>query len=519
MSEGSRRTPDPADADGERSNTRRPDEVETTSQPPATSRARARLSARPPAPLPKPRIQVHPLNQRAPKLEREEAPGGAPTPAPGGPASPEVAAAMELARKGELSRAVQVLEHSGAHAHAAVIRLEYAYSLCGALQRIAMLREGCARTPGDTPEGKALHRALAEALLRQATGMNDNATRRGLLIEAAGALETADEGDKAGDIYRQLGLLHRAARAYERAGAISRLEYTLGLIEHQEQARAAVDQVEREVDEATQQGKRRLALALLQDTLGRYAHVGEEALAALGTGAAGPSLRGLQRRLARLEARLPDAGRGGRLDLRHGEGGLTRVHRGAEFTIGRAPGAHLSLSGAGLSRVHVQLSVVSSMFVGTAREDAPDLVVVAIDQGSRAGTFWDGDPLDPGVPLVLDERGELGLGFSAAVDVHPVFHGERSIVGALLRARAAGDGGRWSLFLPEGGPLTLAPGLEAPARILYRAPFFELVADPEAELILGGLPLGRGANVELLVGDRVRLLPPTGGVLDLEVVA
>ncbi len=468
----------------------------------------------------KPRIQYHPLNHRPPSSP-EPASGeqGAPkVPAlPTGPAPPEVAAAMALARKGELGRAVQVLEHSGAHAHAAVIRLEYAYSLCGALQRIAMLREGCARTPGDTPEGKALHRALAEALLRQATVMEDGAPRRGLLIEAAGALETADEGDKAGDIYRQLGLLHRAARAYERAGAVSRLEYTLGLIEHQEQARAAVDQVEREVDDALQQGKRRLALALLQDTLGRHQQTPEQ-LAALGANAAGPSVRGLSRRLTRLESRMPRAG-SGRLDLRHGGVEQTRVFLTSEFSIGRSPSAQLSIGGAGLSRVHVQLSVVSSMFVGTADEDAPDLVVVAIDQGSRAGSFWDGDPLDPGIPIVLDGVGELGLGFSAAVDVHPVYQGERSIVGALLRGRASGSDERWSLFLPEGGPLVLAPGRAAPARILYRAPFFELIADPETQVHLGRLPLGRGAHVELLVGDRVQLLPPTGGVIEFEVMA
>ncbi|MCA9694621.1 MAG: hypothetical protein KC636_33895, partial [Myxococcales bacterium] len=211
-------------------------------------------------------------------------PPGAPPQRPDGGAGkaqrPEVEAALTLARtaerradapeprvasRGALARAVQILEHTGAHSHAAALRLEYAYSVCGTMQRIGMLREGCARISGDSDEGRALHRALAEALLRQATVMDDGAPRRGLLIEAAAALEIADEADKAGEIYSQLGLLQRAAKAYEQAGAISRLEYTLALLERQEVAQRARAAVEHEIDDALRHGSRRLALELLRE--------------------------------------------------------------------------------------------------------------------------------------------------------------------------------------------------------------------------------------------------------------
>ena len=39
------------------------------------------------------------------------------------------------------------------------------------------------------------------------------------------------KGAVAGEIYERLGMIRRAARAYEKAGAISQLEYTLGLLE------------------------------------------------------------------------------------------------------------------------------------------------------------------------------------------------------------------------------------------------------------------------------------------------
>jgi hypothetical protein len=135
-----------------------------------------------------------------------------------------------------------VLEHTGEHAQAAALRLEYAQTLCGTVQRIAMLREGCARNSGATEEGRALHQALAETLLRHAEFMEDGAPRRAILMEAARALEEADQGAVAGEIYERLGMHRRAARAYERAGAISQLEYVLGLLERHEQIEQALQE-------------------------------------------------------------------------------------------------------------------------------------------------------------------------------------------------------------------------------------------------------------------------------------
>jgi len=367
------------------------------------------------------------------------------------------------------------------------------------VQRIAMLREGCARNSGATEEGRALHQALAETLLRHAEFMEDGAPRRAILMEAARALEEADQGAVAGEIYERLGMLRRAARAYERAGAISQLEYVLGLLDRHEQIDQALQSALEAVDSALREGSRLLARSLLHEYL--YQQRSNHGPSA-GPGAVARG--GLVQRLANLEAALP---RGPRLCLRW-QGHVTRVSLTPQVRIGRAPDVELSLAGAGLSREHVTLRV----------EAGPQgLAIAAIDLGSRAGSFWQGEALEPGEPRLLEEAGELGLGFGAGVQVHPLREtGEpQGIFGALLRAPGAAE---WLLFLPQGGPLWLDPTHPLPARIDLRPPFMGLQIAAGVAAHLGSEPLGPGASLELMIGDRLHLALPEGR-LTLEVHA
>lgn len=393
----------------------------------------------------------------------------------------------------ELGRA-RVLEHSGDHAQAAALRLEYAHTLCGTVQRIAMLREGCARNSGATEEGRALHQALAETLLRHAEFMEDGAPRRAILMEAARALEEADQGAVAGEIYERLGMLRRATRAYEKAGAITQLEYVLGLLERHEQIDVALQAALAAVDAALREGNRLLAYSLLQEHLAQQ-RAGMTPMQ--GPGALARS--GLVQRQANLEAALP---RGPRLTLRW-PGGSTQRLLAPRLRIGRAPDVELSLPGTGLSREHVALVVEAG---------AQGLAIAALDLGSKAGSFWSGEALTPGEPVELDAAGELGLGFGSSVRVHPLR--ESGELGALLQTTGAPD--RWLLFVPEGGPLWLDPGHPLPVRIDLRPPFIGLQIAPGIAAHLGGEPLGPGASVELLIGDRLHLSLPAGR-LTLEV--
>ncbi|MEX1367827.1 MAG: FHA domain-containing protein, partial [Nannocystaceae bacterium] len=183
----------------------------------------------------------------------------------------------------------------------------------------------------------------------------------------------------------------------------------------------------------------------------------------------------------------------------------TSVSGRARFVIGRSPDADLCVPGARLSRHHVELRLDASDPAGPR--------LMALDLGSRVGTFWDGDPLEPGEATPLLERGELGLGLSATVDVVPLHGHGGEPFGALLRAGAREA---WHLFTPQGGPLVLAPGLRVPARILFDRGWVVLDLASRIEAELGRQALAPGAAVELLVGDRLRLL---GAPLTIEVLS
>ncbi|MCX4242322.1 FHA domain-containing protein [Paraliomyxa miuraensis] len=402
---------------------------------------------------------------------------------------PELRAALALEEAGELQEAARVLEHTGEHAQAALLRMEHARTVPDVGERIDVLREGCARNPGDTEEGRALHLELGRALLDRAIEEPDPSRRRALELEAARGFEEADEGGQAGELYERLGLLDRAARAYERAGEIVKLELVLEVLERHEQAEAEVVRIEAEVDRALEDGRRRQAHVLLLE----HAATRER----LGTS----SRPGLARRLAALEAARP---RPSRIELQW-NGRVTTISGHPRFLIGRAPDAHLTVPGARLSRHHVELSVDAT------DPDGPRLM--AVDLGSKVGTFWDGEPLEPGEPVPLQTAGELGLGASATVDVVPLRGHEGEPCGALLRS---GQRPAWHLFLPQGGPLVLAPEVRVPARVLFDRGWvvLDLRSGVLADLHRHRLPAG--AVVELLVGDRLSLV---GVPLALEVLS
>jgi hypothetical protein len=413
---------------------------------------------------------------------------------------PEIRAALALEEAGELQEASRVFEVAGEHARAASLRVEHARTLRDPGERLDVLREGCARNRGDSEETRMLHLALADALLEEAHATNDPARRRSLELEAARALEEASEQARAGELYESLHLLDAAARAYERGGEIARLELVLEVIERAEQRHASQRQLEREIDEALVLGRRRYAHALLTE------HVrGSEVARAEHA----PS--SLVARLATLESRLLQ---GHRLELAWGSVAksdrcMTAIRGAPRLRIGRAPDAELPVVGPRVSRHHVELRLDAS-------GERPR--IVAVDLGSRVGSFWDGQPLIPGQPEPLEAPGELALGMAAAIDVHPIqARASTGTVGgaegALLRVRGTQQ---WLLFIPEGGPLWLAPDIGVPARLLFDRGYVVLDLSSRIAAELGDVRLPLGADVELMVGDRITLVDAP---LTMEVVA
>jgi hypothetical protein len=312
-----------------------------------------------------------------------------------------------------------------------------------------------------------------------------------LELEAARALEEAEEGGRAGELYEALGLLHKAAAAYERSGEISRLELVLEVLERLDERQAARRALIREVDDAVAQGQRRYAHELLRE----HTHARRSEIA-YGT----PAPAGLVSRLQLLESKLL---RRDRVDLRWGTNRVTAIRGAPRMRIGRAPDSELPLPGALLSRHHVELSVET-------RGDHPRLV--ATDLGSKVGSFWEGEPMLAGEPMIIDGPGELGLGTATAIEVHPVT-ADHGALGGLVRPVGTQ---RWTLFLPAGGPLWLAPDIRVPATILFDRGYVVLDLAGRVAAYLGDAPLSPGSCMELMVGDRVRL---AAAPLTLEVLA
>lgn len=414
---------------------------------------------------------------------------------------PEVRAALALEEAGELEEAARVFEHAGEHAQAALLRIEHARTLRDPSDRLDVLREGCARNPGNTPQGRTLHFALAEMLLDERHAETDASRIRSLELEAARALEEAEQYAQAGESYETLGLLRRAARAYERGGEIARLELVLAVLERLDDSRKRERDLLREFDDAVEAGQRRFA----QELLAEHDAPTLPVLASEAHRAAAPGLPpALVERRQWLQHRLLDRDR---VDLAWGNDRLTSVRMSRHLEIGRSPSADITLPAPRLSREHVRLSL--EPLEGRTRLAATDL-------GSKVGTFWDGEALIPGEATPLEGPGALALGMTSELEVVPVEGNAGAIHGALVRAVPKQlEQEPWMLFLPNGGPLWLAPDIKVPARVLFDRGLVTFDLATGVGATLGDRPLGAGANIEFLLGDRLCLV---GAPLCLEVL-
>jgi hypothetical protein len=410
----------------------------------------------------------------------------------------------------------------GPASQAASLRLEHADTLRDETQRLAVLREGCARNPATSVQGQALHRALGEALLRVAEGLEPGARRRALALEAAQALEDGQRPGEAGRLYEQLGLLTRAAKAYTEAGDIDRLESVHAILEQREQRQREQRNLELEIAAAMTTGRRSLALTLLLEHNRDAAREGRTVPPALAQ-----TLLELEQRLVRDRAfglivrplAEPRGGGAAGAATLGGTATVVRVIGRSTLRLGRGPQCELAVSGAAISREHVELALAFG-------DDGEPRVVVR-DLGSRAGSFLDGEALSPGEDwsLLDEQHRELALGIASSFDLHT--HADpgdpRPVV--LLREvglTAAPDRllTAWTSFAPLGGPLWTTPTQRLPLTLEFQAEQVVARADSDVMVSLAGAPVGYGEPVELLVHDRVRFEPSRRGVpgFELEVV-
>jgi hypothetical protein len=423
---------------------------------------------------------------------------------------------LALEAAGELQEAARMFEYVGEHAQAASLRLEHADTLRDEQQRLAVLREGCARNLPTTQQGQALHRALGEVLLRIAQSHEPGARRRALQLEAAQALEDGQRADIAGRLYEDLGLLSRAAKAYTEAGEIERLEAVHAILEQREQRQREQRNLELEVETALATGRRRLARALLLEHVRDAQRDGKLPSAALAT-----ALHELERRLIRdrsfsVSVRPVDEG-----GLPTALATVVRVIGRSHLRIGRGPQCEIGVSGAALSREHAELALVF------ADDGTPTLVVR--DLGSRSGSFLDGEALIPGEdwPLLDDPDAEFGRGRELGLGIATSFElwarrsdDERPL--ALLREAGLGDAdpgpaSAWTTFVPLGGPLWLSPDRVLPLTLGFEHDQVVALAAGDVDVALAGAAVGRGAAIELLLHDRLRFSPAHAPAFELEI--
>ncbi|MFV8756803.1 FHA domain-containing protein [Nannocystaceae bacterium ST9] len=415
----------------------------------------------------------------------------------------QLRAALALEEAGELQEAARLFEYVGEHAQAASLRLEHAETLRDEQQRLAVLREGCARNPANSDQGQALHRALGEALLRVAEGLEPGARKRALVLEAAQALEVGQRGGEAGRLYEKLGLLARAARAYTEAGDIDRLEAVHAALDERDQTERELRTLEREVEAAIAMGRRSLALATLQDHLRESGRANRQPRPALAS-----ALAELERRTLR-EGKLGVIVYGPSVEV-------VRVIGRERLRIGRAPHCEITIDGAALSREHSELALA-------------DGGLIVRDLGSRAGTFVDGQALELGEdwPIQAGESIELALGIAASFALHRPSALDRTSALrhpiALLRSRSIDAPPdrlvhAWTLFAPQGGSLWTSPTRRWPFELEFVGGQVVLTARADTWVSLRGEPIGPGASIELLVHDRVRFEPAGAAAFEIEIV-
>lgn len=423
----------------------------------------------------------------------------------------QLRAALALEEAGELQEAARMFEYVGEHAQAASLRLEHADTLRDEQQRLAVLREGCARNPANSAQGQALHRALGEALLRVAEGVEPGARRRALALEAAQALEDGQRPGEAGRLYEQLGLLTRAAKAYTEAGDIERLESVHAILDQREQRQRDLRSLELEVETALTTGRRALAHAMLLEHVRDATREGRTPQASLAS-----ALHELERRMIRerafaLALRRPTTPRESPT--------LVRFVARPQLRLGRGPQCELTVEGAAISREHVELAL--------AFADGGEPRLVVRDLGSRAGSFLDGEALLPGHDwTLLDEQtSELALGIATSFVLH-TRAGPRGDARplALLRDAKLGPAAdrlttAWTAFAPLGASLWPTPDERLPISIEFDGEQVIARPEPDIHVSLAGRPVGLGEPIELLLHDRVRFEPQRGTAFELEVLS
>ncbi|MBX3191334.1 MAG: FHA domain-containing protein [Labilithrix sp.] len=176
-------------------------------------------------------------------------------------------AARNAELRGDLARAAELFGEAGQPDEAARVMLLRADGETEARARLQFLAQASQLAPAGSERHKEARTRRAELLLALAGDASVSAVARHEVIEAARDLEAVGESLKAAEAYARAGDTEGEARALQAAGDVERLELLLSTEQYKERLSRARDDRAKDVDLMVACGRRREALAAIDELL------------------------------------------------------------------------------------------------------------------------------------------------------------------------------------------------------------------------------------------------------------
>lgn len=179
----------------------------------------------------------------------------------------QAAAARTAELRGDLPRAAELFGEAGQPDEAARVMILRADGETDARAKLQFLAQAAQLAPAESDRRKEARVRRAELLLALAGDASVSAVARHEVIEAARDLEAVGEPLKAAEAFARAGDKEGEARALQAAGDVERLEFLLSSEQFKERISRARDDRTKDVDLMIECGRRREALAALDELL------------------------------------------------------------------------------------------------------------------------------------------------------------------------------------------------------------------------------------------------------------
>jgi hypothetical protein len=410
--------------------------------------------------------------------------------------------AQQLINEAELLAAAQILEEAGDELGAAELKVEHARTLTDLGRRLDILRDTVARlSPGTAPArhaNAALAQSLADAIH---LALDGGASTPSLELERAHALVAANLPDEAGAIFEKHGLIDQAIAAYTAGGCIAELEYLLKVREHRQRTRQKQREVSEVLNRAHLAGRRNDEAALLQTARLSAGEVMNAEFESLLRDREFQLRRAL---LARDVVRFRVRREPGK-NVASSEHELI-VWQRQSFIIGRSPLAQLVVPAPALSREHARIDI----------SQLPEAFSVRLfDLSTKLGTYVDSELVDSEFGVEITGRSTLMLATLAPFSICLEKWNDETI----FWIDEPGQPRKIHQIARGACPLFIDDGHRGLARLVPREPCPVVDFSPQVQVWLNGHRLRRGADPELLAGDRLRVVGENDEVWEIETIA